>query len=111
MPLRGLKRLELRLFGSDVDPAASVFEPRLAKELDRMGAQVDKPGREAALLLAGPYPPLPSSLAVRARRSRIAAVSRSRSPPGSLATRAACSTRPRTRKPGWVQAERRATPT
>jgi vancomycin resistance protein YoaR len=56
MPLRGLKRLELRLFGSDVDPAATVFEPRLAKELDRMGAQVDKPGREAAIVLAGLEP-------------------------------------------------------
>src|SRR5262245_539826 len=56
MPLRGLKRLELRLFGSDVEPSATVFEPRLAKELDRMGAKVDKPGREAAIVLQGLEP-------------------------------------------------------
>ena len=56
MPLRGLKRLELRLFGSEVDPAATVFEPRLAKELDRMGAQVDRPGREASIVLSGLEP-------------------------------------------------------
>ena len=56
MPLRGLKRLELRFFGSNVDPVATVFEPRLAKELDRMGAQVDKPGREAAIVLTGLEP-------------------------------------------------------
>jgi vancomycin resistance protein YoaR len=56
MPFRGLKRVELRLFGSDVEARADVFEPRLAHELDVMAKSVDRPGRDAAIVLAGLEP-------------------------------------------------------
>jgi len=57
-PFRGLKRLSLRLFGADVEPAAEVYEARLAFELDRMAKEVDRPARDAAIVLRGMEPAL-----------------------------------------------------
>ncbi len=58
MPFRGLKRLQLRLFGTDLEPVADVYDPRLAYELQRMAKAVDRPGRNAAIVLRGLEPSL-----------------------------------------------------
>ena len=52
MPFRGLKRLWLRVVGTDVEARAEVFEPRLAHELDTIATTVDRPGRDASIVLA-----------------------------------------------------------
>jgi vancomycin resistance protein YoaR len=56
IPLRGLQRLKLRLFGVDVAPAAEAYEPALELELRRMAAAVHEPAREAAIQLEGLQP-------------------------------------------------------
>jgi vancomycin resistance protein YoaR len=56
MPFRGLRRVYVRLFGADVAPTADVYEPRLAYELDRIAGRVDRPGRDAAIVLHGLEP-------------------------------------------------------
>jgi vancomycin resistance protein YoaR len=56
MPFRGIKRVGLRLFGSDVEARADVFEPRLAHELETIATAVDAPGRDAAIVLRGLEP-------------------------------------------------------
>jgi vancomycin resistance protein YoaR len=50
-PFRGLKRVYVRLVGAEVAPTADVYEPRLAYELDRIAGRVDRPGRNAAIVL------------------------------------------------------------
>ena len=57
-PFRGIKRVGLRLFGADVEPVAEVYEARLAYELDRMAKKVDRPARDAAIVLRGLVPSL-----------------------------------------------------
>ncbi len=52
-PLRGLERLWLRLFGAEVAPTADVFQAALDERLERIAAQVDRPAREASLVLNG----------------------------------------------------------
>jgi vancomycin resistance protein YoaR len=52
-PLRGLERIWLRLFGADVQPTASVFQAALDERLERIAAVIDRPAREAALVLNG----------------------------------------------------------
>jgi vancomycin resistance protein YoaR len=56
MPFRGLKRVQVRLFGADVAPTADVYEPRLAYELGRIAERIDRPGRDAAIVLRGLEP-------------------------------------------------------
>ncbi len=51
-PIRGLRRLGVRLFGSDVTPDATARPAALARLLDRM-ARDDHPHRDAAIRLAG----------------------------------------------------------
>jgi vancomycin resistance protein YoaR len=51
MPFRGLKRVAVRLFGADVEPRADVYEPRLEYELERMAREIDRPGRNAGVVL------------------------------------------------------------
>ncbi len=65
MPFRGIKRLALRLTGSDVDPAAEVYEPALAAKLDAIAKGYDRAGRNAAIKLSGLDPVL-----VEAREGR-----------------------------------------
>jgi vancomycin resistance protein YoaR len=50
-PLRGWKRLGLRIFGADVDPTASANAAALEHQLDVIAKQVEVKGREAALVL------------------------------------------------------------
>lgn len=55
-PVRGFKRMKLRLFGGDVDVHASYRAAALKAELARIAAKVDRPHREAALVLHGLEP-------------------------------------------------------
>jgi len=57
-PVRGFKRMKLRLFGGDVDVHASYRAAALKAELARIAAKVDRPHREAALVLHGLDPAL-----------------------------------------------------
>jgi vancomycin resistance protein YoaR len=55
-PIRGLRRLEVRVLGADVAPPARVWESALEYELRLMGKQVDRPSRDARLRLRGLRP-------------------------------------------------------
>ena len=52
-PLRGLTRIKLRLFGSDVVASAAHRPAALKTELARIGGTVDRPHREAAIVRHG----------------------------------------------------------
>jgi vancomycin resistance protein YoaR len=53
IPLRGLERLKLRLFGAEVEPAVDVYERGLDYQVNRMASVIDVPAREAAIELRG----------------------------------------------------------
>jgi vancomycin resistance protein YoaR len=55
-PLRGLKRLGVRVFGADVVPRTRVSEPVLDAYLDRFERAIDSPRIEPALTLNGLEP-------------------------------------------------------
>jgi vancomycin resistance protein YoaR len=55
-PVRGFKRMKLRVFGGDVDVPASYRSGALKAELAQIAAKVDRPHREAALVLHGLRP-------------------------------------------------------
>ena len=55
-PLRGFKRLEMRLFGSDIKPSTKLSPPALKRLLSTIAQSVDKPAREPALVLDGSQP-------------------------------------------------------
>jgi len=50
-PVRGFRRLGVRLFGADITPAAQAYDPALQYELDRIGRRVNRPHRDASLRL------------------------------------------------------------
>ncbi len=50
-PLRGFRRIGVRVFGADVAPPTRVLERALAYEVDRIGRAIDRPHRDAALAL------------------------------------------------------------
>src|SRR5688572_5708713 len=52
-PVQGLKRIGLHVFGTDVSPAVDVYEPALERQLNRIGAALDDPHRDAAIRLRG----------------------------------------------------------
>jgi vancomycin resistance protein YoaR len=56
VPVRGLRRLGVRLFGADVTPAAQAYDAALQFELDRIAAAVNHRHRDAALRLDGRTP-------------------------------------------------------
>jgi vancomycin resistance protein YoaR len=56
VPLRGLQRLKLRLFGADLAPPADTFRPALERELRGMASAIDVPARYAAIELEGLRP-------------------------------------------------------
>ena len=58
LPFRGLKRVGVRLFGAEVTPVADVYEPRLEHELTQMAKALDRPGRNASIVLNGLEPKL-----------------------------------------------------
>ena len=55
-PLRGLKRLQLRLLGSDVEPTAHADTAALERQLRVIAKQVEVDGREAAIVLRNGQP-------------------------------------------------------
>ena len=55
-PLRGFRRLGVRVFGADVSPPTRVWRRALDYELTRMGRAVGAPHRDAALVLHGLRP-------------------------------------------------------
>ena len=55
-PLRGFKRLEVRLLGSDVKPSVRLSSPALKALLAAIAKSVDKPALEPALVLDGSLP-------------------------------------------------------
>src|SRR5207237_872652 len=57
-PLRGFRRIEMRVFGADVAPPARVYEAALDFELDRFAGAVRQSRREPALRLRGLHPVL-----------------------------------------------------
>ena len=52
-PIRGFRRLGVRVLGADISPPTRVLDNALAYELDRMGRVVDRPHGDAALTLRG----------------------------------------------------------
>jgi vancomycin resistance protein YoaR len=56
IPLRGLKRVRLRLLGANVEPTASYEERTLDRRLDAIARAVDVRGREAAIVMRNGQP-------------------------------------------------------
>ncbi len=52
-PVRGLKRLQARLFGSDVDPRVDVYPSAVRFTVERIAAAVDRPAVDASLRRRG----------------------------------------------------------
>ena len=73
VPLRGLKRLELRLFGSEVEPSATVDQGALNRQLRVIAKQVEVDGREAAIVLRNDEPVVIPGEASRALETDAAA--------------------------------------
>ena len=57
-PLRGFRRIEMRVFGADVAPPTRVYEAALDYELDRFARAVARQRREPELRLRGLHPVL-----------------------------------------------------
>jgi vancomycin resistance protein YoaR len=74
LPLRGLKRLWLRVSGAEVEPSFDVYEPALDYRLTELAAAVDRPAREASLVLRSREPEIVGGQAGR-RLDREAAAS------------------------------------
>jgi vancomycin resistance protein YoaR len=55
-PLRGLRRIEVRVFGSEIVPPTSVYRAALDYHLDRIGRSIAHPRREPAVVLRGLRP-------------------------------------------------------
>jgi vancomycin resistance protein YoaR len=55
-PLRGFRRIEVRVFGADVAPPTRVYNAALDHQLDRIDRAVSRPHREAAVELRGLKP-------------------------------------------------------
>ncbi|MDQ3874911.1 MAG: VanW family protein [Actinomycetota bacterium] len=52
-PLRGLRRLRLRLFGEDVTPSARAWEDAVAHRLSVFARAVDRPHRDSSVVYRG----------------------------------------------------------
>jgi vancomycin resistance protein YoaR len=57
-PFQGFQRVRVRVFGADIVPPATVYEPALDYQLDQLAASIDRPEREAAVVLNGLKPVL-----------------------------------------------------
>jgi len=51
LPLRGLKRVKVRLFGEDLEPHAEYFEAGLAYRINDMSRRIERPAHEASIVL------------------------------------------------------------
>jgi vancomycin resistance protein YoaR len=52
-PLRGLRRLRLRLFGADVTPSADAWDDAVARRLNVFAREIDRPHRDASVVYRG----------------------------------------------------------
>jgi vancomycin resistance protein YoaR len=57
-PFRGLRRAKVRVFGADIAPPAKVYAPALDYQLEQLAGEIDRPHREAAIVLRGLEPVL-----------------------------------------------------
>jgi vancomycin resistance protein YoaR len=74
-PLRGLKRVWLRLGGAEVQPEATAFQPALEERVGRMAARVDRVPRQASLALTGFEPEIvPAVAGLELEREAAAAI-------------------------------------
>ena len=93
MPFRGLKRLAVRLAGTDVAPRARVSRRALDARVAAIAVTVDRPAREAAVVLRGLSPAVVPERAgrrldrARARRAIVAALAGFERRPVALPTR------------------------
>jgi vancomycin resistance protein YoaR len=72
-PVRGFRRLGVRLFGADVTPAAQAYDAALQFELDQISAQVNRIHRDASLRLERRTPViLPARTGVKLDRAAAA---------------------------------------
>jgi vancomycin resistance protein YoaR len=72
-PVRGFRRLGVRLFGADVTPAAQAYDAALQFELDRIAARTNRRHRDASLRLDRRTPViLPSRAGLRLDRKEAA---------------------------------------
>jgi len=55
-PLRGFRRIEVRVFGADVEPPVRVYQAALDYELDRFARALHRPRREPSIRLRGLTP-------------------------------------------------------
>jgi vancomycin resistance protein YoaR len=75
VPVRGFRRLGVRLFGADVTPAAQAYNAALVYELDRMSKGINRPPRDASLRLEHRKASIvPSRMGVRLDRGTAARV-------------------------------------
>ncbi|HEY7003800.1 MAG TPA: VanW family protein [Gaiellaceae bacterium] len=72
-PFRGLERLRIRLFGTDVEPLATADEAALAHQIRIIARQVELRGREAAIVLRDGEPVVVPGEASRSLRPEAAA--------------------------------------
>jgi vancomycin resistance protein YoaR len=74
-PLRGFRRLDVKVFGADVTPKTQVWRTALEVELQRLSRAIDRPAREPQVRLAGLHPVLASGRqGLRLDRAAAAAV-------------------------------------
>src|SRR5262249_15998475 len=57
-PLRGFRRIDVRVFGADIQPHVQIFDGALALQVRRIAKVVDQPHREPAVVLHGLRPGL-----------------------------------------------------
>jgi vancomycin resistance protein YoaR len=55
-PLRGLRRLGMRFFGGDITPSARASDAVLTHRLEVIAGKIDRPQREASIVLKGLRP-------------------------------------------------------
>jgi vancomycin resistance protein YoaR len=55
-PLRGFRRIGVRVFGADVAPPTQVYNAALEYELSLLAKRIDRPHRDASLHLRGLHP-------------------------------------------------------
>jgi len=72
-PLRGFRRLDVRVFGADVAPPTSVYDTALEYVLNRIARKVDTQREEASVVLQGLRPRVVAGHAGRSLDRRTAA--------------------------------------